>query len=94
MKEHSAVEDPKLEGHAPAPETVDRAKESERLTMADRKLQDGQSSKETVAPEKREKEEDYDSMTVAELKELAHKRGVQVSSDWRKDEIIEALEKS
>lgn len=34
----------------------------------------------------------YDEHTVAELKELAKKRGVEVPSDARKDEIIDALE--
>jgi hypothetical protein len=34
----------------------------------------------------------YDEMTVAELKDLARKRGVEIPSDARKDEIIEALE--
>jgi hypothetical protein len=37
--------------------------------------------------------EDYEGKTVADLKELAAKRGVEVSWDARKDEIIKALEK-
>lgn len=35
---------------------------------------------------------DYETLTVVELKELAAKRGIHISSDMRKDEIIEALE--
>lgn len=34
----------------------------------------------------------YDEMTKAELVDLADERGVEVSSSWKKDEIIEALE--
>jgi hypothetical protein len=36
---------------------------------------------------------DYESKTVVELKDLAKERGVEVSWDARKDEIIKALEK-
>jgi hypothetical protein len=36
----------------------------------------------------------YDDMTVAELKDLAHKRGIDVHSDMLKDDIIKALKKS
>lgn len=36
---------------------------------------------------------DYEEMTIPELKDLAHKRGVEISHDMRKDEIIAALEK-
>jgi hypothetical protein len=39
-------------------------------------------------------QEDYDDMTVAELKDLAHKRGIEVHSDMLKDDIIKALKKS
>jgi Rho termination factor, N-terminal domain len=35
---------------------------------------------------------DYESMTVAELKDLAAQRNVHLTSDMRKDEIIAALE--
>jgi hypothetical protein len=34
---------------------------------------------------------DYESHTVPELRELADKRGIEIKSDARKDEIIEAL---
>lgn len=37
--------------------------------------------------------QDYESMTVPELKELAKERGVDVGWDARKDEIVTALEK-
>src|SRR4029077_11253696 len=37
---------------------------------------------------------DYESQTVPELRELAKERGVEIGWDARKDEIIEALEKS
>lgn len=36
----------------------------------------------------------YDDMTVAELKDLAHQRGIEVHSDWLKDDIIKALKKA
>lgn len=36
----------------------------------------------------------YDDMTVAELKDLAHKRGVEIHSDMLKDDIIAALKKA
>lgn len=42
----------------------------------------------------RGKPKNYDDYTVAELKEQARKRGVEVSSDARKDEIIDALEEA
>jgi hypothetical protein len=35
--------------------------------------------------------EDYEELTVPELKELASKRGLEVASDARKDDIIDAL---
>jgi hypothetical protein len=38
--------------------------------------------------------QDYEAMTVPDLKELAKERGVEVSWDARKDEIITALEKN
>ena len=34
----------------------------------------------------------YEDKTVAELKEIAHKKGVHIDSDARKDDIIAALE--
>lgn len=34
---------------------------------------------------------DYESHTVPELREMAEKRGIEVKSDARKDEVIEAL---
>jgi len=37
---------------------------------------------------------DYNDFTVAELKDMAHKRGVPVSADMLKDDIIKALEKA
>lgn len=37
---------------------------------------------------------DYNDMTVAELKDLAHKRGVEIHSDMLKDDIIKALKKA
>lgn len=36
---------------------------------------------------------DYSDFTVAELKDMAHKRGVSVHADMLKDDIIKALEK-
>ena len=36
---------------------------------------------------------DYESHTVPELREMAAARGIEVKSDARKDEIIEALKK-
>jgi hypothetical protein len=39
-------------------------------------------------------QQSYDDYTVAELKEQAKKRGVEIPSDARKDEIIDALEKA
>jgi len=36
-------------------------------------------------------DEEYEEMTVPELRDLADERGVDVKSDARKDEIIEAL---
>lgn len=35
---------------------------------------------------------DYESMTVPELRDLAHQRGIDVASNARKEEIIDALE--
>jgi Rho termination factor, N-terminal domain len=37
---------------------------------------------------------DYNDMTVAELKDLANKRGVELHSDMLKDDIIKALKKA
>ena len=37
---------------------------------------------------------DYESLTVPELKDLAEKRGIEISSDARKAEIIAVLESS
>ena len=37
---------------------------------------------------------DYNDMTVAELKDLAQKRGVEIHSDMLKDDIIKALKKA
>jgi Rho termination factor, N-terminal domain len=39
-------------------------------------------------------ETDYEAMTVPELKELAHQRGVEIHSDMLKDDIIQALKKA
>lgn len=79
---------------APAPETVDHTKEAERLWKADDEFRKNQGSKELPKGSAAKSDEavDYESMTVAELKDLAHKRGITVTSDMRKDEIIEALE--
>lgn len=41
-----------------------------------------------------EKGDDYDSMTVAELKDLAGQRGVEVSSDDRKADIVSKLKEA
>jgi hypothetical protein len=41
-----------------------------------------------------ETEENYEEMTVPELKELAHQRGVEIHSDMLKDDIIQALKKA
>jgi hypothetical protein len=38
--------------------------------------------------------ENYEELTVPELKELAHQRGVEIHSDMLKDDIIKALKKS
>jgi hypothetical protein len=37
---------------------------------------------------------DYNDYTVAELKDLAHKRGIEVHSDMLKEDIIKALKKA
>jgi hypothetical protein len=39
-------------------------------------------------------ETDYNDYTVAELKDMAHKRGVEVHADMLKDDIIKALKKA
>jgi hypothetical protein len=39
-------------------------------------------------------EDDYDEMTVAELKDAANERGVEVSSDARKADLVKALRKA
>jgi hypothetical protein len=38
-------------------------------------------------------DEEYESHTVPELREMADERGIEIKSDARKDEIIEALKK-
>lgn len=38
-------------------------------------------------------DEEYEAHTVPELRELADQRGIDIKSDARKDEIIEALKK-
>jgi Rho termination factor, N-terminal domain len=86
--------DPNEGKRAPAPETIDHQKEHERLTKEDRERWENQGSKEAGAATKAAtaEPEDYESQTVVELKELAHKRGIEITSDMRKDEIIAALE--
>lgn len=49
---------------------------------------------EQAADQTPEGQVDYNDMTVAELKDLAHKRGVEIHSDMLKDDIIKALKKS
>jgi hypothetical protein len=39
-------------------------------------------------------EVDYSDYTVAELKDMAHKRGIDIHSDMLKDDIIKALKKA
>jgi hypothetical protein len=86
-------ETPKTDPNAaPAPETVDHTKQAEKLWAADAERHKNQGSKEEGGA-KGDEATDYDSLTVPELKDLAHKRGLQISSDMRKDEIIAALEK-
>jgi hypothetical protein len=83
---------------APLPETVDHEKEAKKLWEKDAHFRDNQGSKEAPKATTGSKEApgdesvDYESMTVPELKDLAQKRGVHVTSDMRKDEIIDALE--
>jgi hypothetical protein len=38
-------------------------------------------------------DEEYEAHTVPELREMADERGIEIKSDARKDEIIEALKK-
>lgn len=77
---------------APQAGTVEPEKEQERLFNQDRERFDNQGAKEATAA-RGDETVDYESMTVPELKELAHKRGVAINHEMRKDEIIAALEK-
>jgi hypothetical protein len=43
---------------------------------------------------KKKTDESYELLTVAELKELADQQGIEIPSDARKDDIIEALQAS
>jgi hypothetical protein len=54
---------------------------------------EGSAKKGATEPGSKPAKVDYDEKTVAELKELAAERGVEIHWDARKDEIIKALEK-
>jgi hypothetical protein len=46
---------------------------------------------ETSAPSGKKAGEDYDSMTVPELRDLAKERNIEVPWDARKDDLVDAL---
>lgn len=82
---------------APQAGTVEPQKEHDRLIKEDRERFENQGQKDAsanpaTAGKPGDESVDYESLTIPELKDLAHKRGITISSDMRKDEIIDALE--
>lgn len=71
-----------------AMQAAGRGKEADEATRPTKAQAGGQPAGEG------EETTNYDDMTVAELKDLAHKRGVEIHSDMLKDDIIAALEKA
>jgi hypothetical protein len=47
-----------------------------------------------VAGKSGDEVEDYEALTVPELKELAQQRGIEAHSDWLKDDYVQALKKT
>jgi hypothetical protein len=86
------------QGLAPAPEPFSLEEEATLKGTTVEKLteqKEEQAKAEAEAAKKGKGEEaDYEEKTVAELKDLASKRGVELRSDARKDEIIDALKQA